>query len=117
MTGTIADATADQSVHHKDGLRHEPDGDSHGWLKLDAGQEKFLNDGNKANEGGNLVFEIVCLFPVSQADAKPACKGFHGAVIVPSIGSHVVITGTWVQDMEHQKWFEIHPVTSIVVTK
>src|ERR1019366_10081826 len=24
-----------------------------------------------------LVFEIICMFPVTQADAKAACKGFH----------------------------------------
>ena len=117
VTGTIVDATANQSTHHKDGVRHEADGDTHGWLKLDPGQEKFLNSGNKTNEGGNLVFEIVCMFPVSQTDAKAACKGFHTGVMVPPVGSHVAITGIWVQDMEHAQWFEIHPVTSIVVMK
>jgi hypothetical protein len=84
---------------------------------LDPGQEKFLNSGNKTNEGGNLVFETICMFPVTQADAKAACKGFHSGVTIPPVGSHVSITGTWVQDMEHAKWFEIHPVTSIVVGK
>ena len=68
-------------------------------------------------EVGNLVFEIICMFPVTQADAKAACKGFHSGVTIPPVGSHVSITGTWVQDMEHAKWFEIHPVTSIVVGK
>jgi hypothetical protein len=57
------------------------------------------------------------MFPVTQADAKAACKGFHSGVTIPPVGSHVSITGTWVQDMEHAKWFEIHPVTSIVVGK
>lgn len=73
VTGTIVDATANQKTHRKDGVRHEPDGDIHGWLKLDPGQEKFLNAGNKTHENGNLVFEIVCLLPVSQDDAKAAC--------------------------------------------
>lgn len=117
MTGTIVDATATENAHHKDGVRHEADGDTHGWLKLDAGQDKFLNDGNRSAEGGNLVFEIICKFPVKQADAKEACAGFKNAVTVPPVGSHVAIAGTWVQDMEHDKWFEIHPVTSIVVVK
>lgn len=115
VTGTIVDATANQPTHHQDGVRHEPDGDTHGWLKLDPGQEKFLNAGNRSNEGGNLVFEIICKFPVTQADAKAACRGFAGSVNLPPVGSHVAITGTWVLDTNHAKWFEIHPVTSIVV--
>lgn len=116
VTGTIVDATANQTVHHKDGVRHEGDGDTHGWLKLDPGQEKYLNDGNRTNEDGNLVFEIICKYPVTQTDAAAACAGFKSSVTIPAVGSHVAITGTWVQDTEHAKWFEIHPVTSIVVT-
>jgi hypothetical protein len=117
VTGTIVNATASEKKHEKDGVRHEADGDTHGWLKLDPGQEKFLNDGNKQAQAGNLVFEIVCIFPVTQADAKAACKGFHNGVKLPSVGTHVAITGTWVLDTEHGKWFEIHPVTSIVIKK
>jgi hypothetical protein len=115
VKGVIVDATANQSKHHADGMRHEPDGDTHGWLKLDPGQSKYLNSGNKTHEGGNLVFEVICAFPVSQDSAIAACQGFPNKVKLPPVGSHVAITGTWVQDMEHQKWFEIHPVTSIVV--
>ena len=65
VTGTIVDATANQSTHRADGTRHEKDGDTHGWLKLDAGFENLLNDGNMSDEGGNLVFEIICKFPIS----------------------------------------------------
>jgi hypothetical protein len=115
VTGTIEDATATEKTHHKDGQRHEGDGDGHGWLKLDPGQEQYLNAGNKSNEGGNLVFEVICQFPVRQADAKAACKGYKNTVKIPPVGSHVKITGPWVQDKEHQKWFEIHPVTKIEV--
>ncbi len=43
VTGTIVDATASQSKHERDGVRHEKDGDTHGWLKLDPGQESLLN--------------------------------------------------------------------------
>lgn len=50
VTGTIVDATANQKIHHSDGVRHEADGDTHGWLKLDPGQEKFVNDVNKRDE-------------------------------------------------------------------
>ena len=117
VTGTFVDSTANESKHEKDGVRHEEDGDTHGWLKLDPGQEKFLNDGNRSAQNGNLVFEIVCKYSVKQPDAKKACQNFKGAIKLPPLGSHVAVTGTWVLDTEHEKWFEIHPVTSIVVTK
>jgi len=51
VTGTIVDATAGKK---HDGVRHEADGDTHGWLKLDAGFENLLNAGNKSNEGREL---------------------------------------------------------------
>lgn len=112
VTGTIVDATAGKK---SDGVRHEADGDTHGWLKVDSGFEDLLNAGNMSDEGGNLVFEIVCRFPVKQADAKAACQGYTDTVKLPSVGSHVRIVGTYVQDTFHAKWMEIHPVTSITV--
>jgi len=114
VTGTIVDAT---NGKRKDGMRHEADGDTHGWLKLDPGQEQFLNDGNRSAEGGNLVFEIVCKFRVTQKDAIGACRNFKSSVALPPVGSHVRITGTFVQDTNHQQWNEIHPVTSIEVIR
>ena len=112
VTGTIVDATAGKK---SDGVRHEPDGDTHGWLKLDAEFENLLNAGNISDEGGNLVFEIVCRFPVSQQDAKAACANYADHVSLPPVGSHVQIVGTLVQDTFHAKWMEIHPVTRITV--
>jgi hypothetical protein len=112
VTGTIVDATAGKK---SDGVRHEADGDTHGWLKVDPEFENLLNAGNISDEGGNLVFEIVCKFPVSQQDAKAACSNFTNQVSVPSVGSHVQIVGTLVQDTFHAKWMEIHPVTRITV--
>lgn len=112
VSGTIVDAT---SGKRKDGVRKEADGDCHGWLKLDPGQEQFLNSGNMSDEEGNLVFEIVCLFPVKQADAISACKGFKNPVKLAPVGSHVKMTGSWVMDDNHQRWNEIHPVSSIEV--
>jgi hypothetical protein len=73
VTGTIVDATAGRQ---KDGVRHEKDGDTHGWLKPDSQFENLLNAGNRSAEGGNLVFEIVCKYPVKQQDAIAACKGY-----------------------------------------
>jgi Bacterial SH3 domain len=112
VTGTIVDATNGKK---SDGVRHEADGDTHGWLKLDSEFESLLNAGNISAEDGNLVFEVVCKFPVKQTDAKAACQGFTDQVNIPAIGSHVRIVGTLVQDAFHAKWMEIHPVTSIAV--
>ncbi len=112
VTGTIVDATNGKQA---DGVRHEKDGDTHGWLKLDAEFQNLLNAGNMSAEGGNLVFELVCKFPVTQADAKSACLGFKDQVQLPPINSHVRIVGTYVQDTFHAQWMEIHPVTSITV--
>jgi len=112
VTGTIVDATAGKK---SDGVRHEADGDTHGWLKVDPQFENLLNAGNISDEGGNLVFEIVCRFPVTQQDAKAACANYTDQVSLPPVGSHVQIVGTLVQDSFHAQWMEIHPVTRITV--
>jgi len=115
VRGTIVDATATEKHHRKDGVRHEPDGDPHGWLKLDPGQENLLDAGNRSDEGGNLVFEVVCKYRVKQADAIEACRGYKSPIVIPPVGTHVCITGSYVQDQEHAKWMEIHPVSKIEV--
>jgi uncharacterized protein YraI len=115
VTGTIVDATATETQKQLDGTRHEPDGDTHGWLKVDPEFESLLNSGNINDEAGNLVFEIICKFPVTQPDAKAACQGFTDHVSLPPVGSHVRIVGRYVQDTFHGQWNEIHPVTSITV--
>lgn len=115
VTGIIVDATATQSKKQPDGVRHEKDGDTHGWLKVDPEFENLLNAGNKTAEDGNLVFEIICKYPVTQADATTACQGYTDHVTLPPVGSHVRIVGRYVQDTFHQKWMELHPVTSITV--
>jgi uncharacterized protein YraI len=113
VTGTIVDAT---NGKHSDGVRHEADGDTHGWLNVDSEFKNLLNAGNASAEGGNLVFEIVCKFPVTQADAVASCPStYKSPVEIPPVGSHVRIVGSYVQDTNHAKWMEIHPVTSITV--
>jgi hypothetical protein len=113
VTGTIVDASGGKQ---RDGVRHEADGDTHGWLRVDPPFQDLLNQGNMTDEGGNLVFEIVCKFtPPTQADAKPACASYKSAIKIPPIGSHVTIVGAYVRDTNHAKWMEIHPVTSITV--
>jgi hypothetical protein len=112
VTGTIVDATGGKKA---DGVRHEKDGDTHGWLQVDSEFQNLLNAGNMSDEGGNLVFEIVCRFPVTQPDAKSACLGYKDQVKLPPVGSRVRIVGSYVQDTFHAHWMEIHPVTSITV--
>ena len=112
ITGTIVDAT---SGRQPDGVRHEADGDTHGWLQLDPQFQSLLNAGNQSAEGGNLVFEIICRYPVTQRDAQSACSGYTDHVQLPPVGSHVSVTGSYVQDTFHAQWNEIHPVTSISV--
>ncbi len=112
ITGTIIDNT---SGRQSDGVRHEADGDTHGWLQVDPQFASLINPGNTSDEGGNLVFEIVCHYAVTQADAKPACQGFKDHTAIPKVGTHVAIRGTFVQEQNHKKWNEIHPVTSIEV--
>jgi hypothetical protein len=115
VTGTIMDAT---NGKRKDGMRKEADGDTHAWLKVDPEFKKLLNAGNVSDEEGNLVFEVVCNFGVSQADAKTACpKTYHSAVTIPPVGSHVRIVGSYVQDTNHAKWMEIHPVSKIEIVQ
>jgi Bacterial SH3 domain len=112
VTGTFVDAT---NGSEPDGVRHEADGDTHGWLKPDPQFQNLLNAGNISDEGGNLVFEVVCKFPVTQPDAQTACQGFTNQVNLPAVGAHVRIIGSLVQDTFHAQWIEIHPVTSITV--
>ena len=115
VTGTMVDATATQSVRQPDGVRHEGDGDTHGWLKVDPEFQNLLNAGNMGAEDGNLVFEVICRFPVTQKDAQSACQGYTDHIVLPPVGSRVRIVGSYVQDTFHAKWNEIHPVTSITV--
>jgi hypothetical protein len=113
VTGTIVDASHGKN---KDGCRHEADGDGHCFLKLDAGQEKFLNQKNLDNEDGALVFEPICHYRVTQADAKAACKDWKQNLVLPPVGSHVRMTGSWVTDLQHGH-NEIHPVSAIEIIK
>jgi hypothetical protein len=113
VTGTIVDATHGK---RRDGVRREKDGDTHGWLKPDPKFSALVNSGNTTYEEGNLVFEIVCYWKPTQADAISACPGtYTNKVIVPPIGSHVEMTGAFVRDENHARWMEIHPVTKIRV--
>jgi hypothetical protein len=90
-------------------VRSEPDGDVHIQLTLDPGQDALLNRGNRAEQSGALVVEIVCFGSVSQQDAVDACANYTNTITLPPVGGHVAITGPHVLDTSHD-WMEIHPV-------
>lgn len=90
-------------------IRVEADGDLHLLLKLDAGQEKYLNAKNISAELGDLVLEPVCVRTPTQTDAISACAGYQNPLAIPAVGTHVAVTGPWVLDQDHG-WQEIHPV-------
>jgi hypothetical protein len=93
--------------------RVEKDGDYHIRVKLDPPFSNLINSANIKNQFGDLVVEPICVNRVTQADAISACQNFHQNIVIPPIGSHVNITGSYVLDKEHGNWAEIHPVTSI----
>lgn len=93
--------------------RKEKDGDEHILLRLDAGQENLINEKNISKQHGCLVLEPICVGKVSQKDAIDDCSNYLNDVSIPSKGSHVTVTGTYVLD-KHHGWMEIHPVTSII---
>lgn len=100
-------------------VRQEPDGDLHVLLRVDADQRdprgsRFTNAVNDAKQGGNLVLEPVCEGPVIQPHAVGACAGYRNPLVVPALGSHVVVTGPWVLDAPHG-WLEIHPLEKVEV--
>lgn len=95
--------------------RREADGDWHIGLRLDAGQESLLNAKNMSDEQGDLVVEIICALPITQADAVSACAGYTNTIPIPSVGVHISVTGPYVLDSDHG-WNEIHPVWSLNAT-
>jgi len=93
-------------------LRREADGDVHVGLWLDPGEESLLNAKNLSDQGGNLVVEVICAGTVTQADAVSACANYLDPVAVPTLGTHISVTGPYVLDTQHG-WDEIHPAEAI----
>ena len=71
----------------------EYDGDVHIDLRLDAGYEGLLDDGNE-RVGGYLVVEVI---PQDRS-----------RVALPAEGARIQVVGPWVEDTQHG-WNEIHP--------
>jgi hypothetical protein len=88
----------------------ESDGDLHLRVKLDGQSEAMLKGGNKSNQHGDLVVELICDPTVTQPDAVAACAFFHATIPHYPAGTRGVVTGSHVLDRE-PGGMEIHPVT------
>jgi hypothetical protein len=100
VTGTVTESTPDE------------DGDQHFLLKLDRGQGQLLKKRNVTKKNGALVIEIVCANRAKLKKAKAACAGYTNRVPLPTVGSHVKVTGSYVIDT-HNGWAEIHPASLV----
>jgi hypothetical protein len=89
------------------------DGDVDSELAPDPMDSALLNDVNRSKLRGHLQIEEICQASISR-DAFHACRGYTGTVLVPPVGSHVRVTGSYVRDKNHG-WMEIHPVSAVAV--
>ncbi len=93
----------------------EADGDYH--IRLDVDDRSLVNQANQEGQHGYLVLEPICQDSPTQRDAEEPCQGYKGPWIDASgyVGKHVEVTGSYVSDLDHDGWMEIHPVSSISV--
>ncbi len=99
ITGTIA------------AIKREADGDFH--IRLTTDDPALVNQANIDHQHGDLVIEPICENPVTQADAILACEGYLSVLRIPPVGTHVTVTGPFVEDKQHFNWREIHPIESV----
>src|SRR3989475_9736126 len=93
----------------------ENDGDLHVRLRLDPAYSNLTNNANNQYQYGDLVVEIICVGPVSQADAVSACQNYTNNILIPRQGQHITVTGPYVLDTVHNNWAEIHPAYSLKI--
>jgi len=93
----------------------ENDGDLHVRLTLDSAYSNLTNNANNQYQYGDLVVEIICVGPVTQADAVSACQNYTNNILIPRQGQHITVTGPYVLDTVHNNWAEIHPVYSLKI--
>ena len=97
-----------------DTIRVERDGDFHIRLKVDPLFAGMINPANVNRQLGDLVLGPICQNPVTQSNAIAACQNLHQNLNIPPIGTRVTVTGSYVHDLDHGGWSEIHPVTSLI---
>jgi len=93
----------------------ENDGDLHVRLRLDPAYSNLTNNANNQYQYGDLVVEIICVGPVTQADAVSACQNYTNNILIARQGQHITVTGPYVLDTVHNNWAEIHPVYSLKI--
>ena len=93
-------------------LDQNEDGDTHMLLKLDPGGPDLLAKKNYKKKNGDLVIEVICANAITDKKAVAACKGYSNLIMIPTVGDHVRVTGSYVNDT-HNGWTEIHPVSRI----
>lgn len=79
-------------------VRHEPDGDLHVDVALDAPYRYLLAPANREQQHGDLVVEFM------------ARDGGH--LPEPHAGDRISLLGAWVDDTQHS-WNELHPVWAV----
>ena len=91
----------------------QPNGDYQIRLALDPNYNFMVNQANVDQQKGSMVLETICQNPSQLQDAVQSCQGLTSTVNIPPVGTHIVATGSYVLDLEHDKLAEIHPVSSI----
>ena len=91
----------------------EADGDMHIWITLNAANSSYSNSPDIHN--GDLVAEIVCVYPITQWDATGVCGNYTNQIALPASGDNVIVSGPYVLDTLHN-WKEIHPVYSLTIS-
>jgi hypothetical protein len=90
------------------------DGDTIVGLLVDSQYSWLINSGDQQYISGHLQSEIICSYLNGQVPRE--CSGYTSHVLVPNEKQHVMMTGPYVKDTNHNNWGEIHPVYSITVT-
>ena len=102
VTGVIEESNADE------------DGDQHMLLRLDSAYTNMLTKKNYTKKQGNLVIEAVCVNRVMVKKVGQTCNGYINNILLPKIGDHVQVTGSYVIDT-HNDWAEIHPIMNLQI--
>jgi hypothetical protein len=65
---------------------------------------------------GKIEAEIICACTIKVPDAATACEGYKNNFLKPKKGQRITVQGPYVEDLHH-KWFEVHPVKTLLINK